>query len=109
MQRIEHAPAAVAITTAVAPVLTVVRPSLTVMSLLSTLTNVSGGNITALTVARSLDGTTYGPERSVTTGIPLAAGATLDVDVIDEPAVAYRFTITAASAGVASLISRGAV
>lgn len=107
MQRVEYAPAAVSITTAVTPVLTVVRPSLTVMSLLSTLTNVSGGNITALTVARCLDGITYGPERSVTTGIPLAAGSSLDIDILDEPAIAYRFTITAASAGVASLVLRG--
>lgn len=109
MQRIEHAPAAVSITTAASPVLTVVRPSLTVMSLLSTLKNVSGGDITALSVARSLDGTTYGPERAVTSGIPLAAGSSLDVDFVDEPAVSYRFTVTAASAGVASLVSRGAV
>jgi hypothetical protein len=109
MQRVEYAPAAVSITTAASPVLTVVRPDLTVMSLLCTLKNVSGGTITAITVARSLDGTTYGPERSVTTGVPLAAGASLDIDFIDEPAILYRFTVTAVSAGVASLISRGAV
>lgn len=109
MQRVEYAPAAVSITTAASPVLTVVRPDLTVMSLLCTLKNVSGGNVTAITVARSLDGTTYGPERSVTTGVPLAAGASLDIDFVDEPAILYRFTVTAASAGVASLISRGAV
>jgi len=109
MNRIEYAPSAVSITTDTTPVLTVVRPTLTVMSLLSTLTNISGGDITALTVARSLDGTTYGPERSITTGLPLAAGASLDVDLIDEPAILYRFTSTAASAGVASLVSRGAV
>ena len=108
MQRIEYAPAAVPITTGASPVLTVVRPGLTVMSLLSTLTNVSGGDITAITVARCLDGTTYGPERRVTTGVPLAAGASLDIDFIDEPAISYRFTVTAASAGVASLVSRGA-
>lgn len=108
MQRVEYAPAAASITTAVTPVLTVVRPSFTVMSLLSTLTNVSGGSITALTVARCLDGTTYGPERSIATGVPLAAGSSLDIDFIDEPAISYRFTVTAASAGVASLVSRGA-
>mgnify|MGYP003439712398 CR=1 FL=1 len=109
MQRIEYAPAAQSLVTSTSPATITVRPDLTVMSLLSTLANVSGGNVTALTVARTLDGTTYGPERSITSGIPLAAGASLDVDFIDEPALAYRFTITAASAGAVSLTSRGAV
>lgn len=109
MQRIEYAPAAQSVVTSTSPATITVQPSLTVMSLLTTLKNVSGGDITALSVARSLDGTTYGPERAVTDGIPLAAGDTLDVDLIDEPAIAWRFTITAASAGVASLTARGAV
>lgn len=109
MQRIEYAPAAQSVATSAVAATITVRPTLTVMSLLSTLANVSGGSITALSVARTLDGVTYGPERSITTGIPLAAGSTLDVDITDEPAIAYRFTITAASAGVASLTSRGAV
>lgn len=107
MQRIEYAPAPTSITTSASPVATTIRPSLTVMSLLSTLANVSGGDITAMTVARSLDGTTYGPEVAVSSGLPLAAGSSLDYDWIDEPAIAYRYTITAASAGVASLVVRG--
>ena len=109
MQRIEYAPAAQALATSSTPAMITVRPGLTVMSLLSTLVNVSGGNVTAISVARTLDGTTYGAERSITSGLPLAAGAALDVDIIDEPAIAYRFTITAASAGSVSLTSRGVV
>ncbi len=109
MQRVEYAPAASSLVTSASPGTITIRPDRTVMSLLSTLKNDSGGNVTAVTVARTLDGVIYGPERSVTTGIPLAAGSTLDVDLIDEPAIAYRFTITAASAGAVTLTSRGVV
>lgn len=109
MRNIEYAPAAVAIVTSASPIATVVRPSLTVMSLLSTLVCVTGGDITAVTIARTLDGVTYGPERAITTGLPLVAGAALDIDILDEPAIAYRFKITAASAGTATLTSRGVV
>jgi len=109
LRNIEYAPAAVAIVTSASPTATIVRPALTVMSLLSTLACVSGGNITALSVARTLDGVTFGPARPITTGLPLAAGQSLDIDILDEPSIAYRFRITAASAGTATLTSRGVV
>lgn len=63
----------------------------------------SGGDITAVSVAASIDGTSFGPERALTTGLPLAATESATVEISDTAAASYRFTITAASAGVARI------
>ena len=68
------------------------------------LRNLSGGDITAVSVSVSVDGTTYGPTRSVTAGLPLAAGAALAIEVSDTEAASYRLTVTAASAGKADVV-----
>ena len=66
--------------------------------------NLSGGDITAVSVAASYDGTTYGAERTITASLPLAAGDDMTIEVNDTPALAYRLTVTAASSGAADVV-----
>ena len=79
-----------------------------VRSVCFTLAKVSGGNVTALTVARSLDGATWGRARTVTLSSALSsAGDSVDVDLIDEPCRAVRFGITVSASTVVHLVGRG--
>jgi hypothetical protein len=73
-----------------------------------TLAKVSGGNVTALTIARSLDGATWGPARTVTLSASLtSAGDSVDVDLIDEPCRTVRFGITVSASTVVHILGRG--
>jgi len=79
-----------------------------VRSVCFTLAKVSGGNVTALTIARSLDGATWGPARTVTLSASLtSAGDSVDVDLIDEPCRAVRFGITVSASTVVKILGRG--
>ena len=73
-----------------------------------TLVKVSGGNLTAVTVQRSLDnGTTWGAPRAVASGLPLAtAGDALDVDFVDELVTAVRFQCTVSASMVLRIQGR---
>lgn len=75
----------------------------------STVAKVSGGNVTALTVARSLDGgTTYGPERTVTLAASLSsAGDAVDADLVDECPTHVRYTFTLSASTVVKIVARG--
>lgn len=72
------------------------------------LTKEGGGNLTAVTVRRSLDnGETWGAERAITSGLPLSsAGDSLDIDFVDELVTAVRFTITTSAAMDLRVIGR---
>jgi hypothetical protein len=72
------------------------------------LTKEGGGNLTAVTVRRSLDsGATWGAERAITSGLPLSSdGDSLDIDFIDELVTAVRFTITTSAAMDLRIIGR---
>lgn len=65
--------------------------------------NVSGGDITAISVDVSDGGTNYGPARTVTAGLPLAPGDALLIDVVDTEAMSHRVTLTADDDGVAAV------
>lgn len=73
-----------------------------------TLAKVSGGNVTAINVRRSLDGgTTWGPARAVTSGLPLAAADdAVDVDLIDELVTNVRFELTVSASTVVRVTGR---
>lgn len=72
------------------------------------LSKVSGGNVTGLNVRRSLDGgTTWGPARAVSSGLPLSAAEdAVDVDLIDELVTAVRFELTVSASTVVRIIGR---
>lgn len=95
-------PAASRVTTSTSPITATLTPPSALTGVSLTLTNVSGGDITAVSVSRSEDGTTYGPARTLTAGLPLAAGDELAVDIVGA-GLGYRVAITAASAGVATV------
>jgi hypothetical protein len=79
-----------------------------VRSVCFTLAKVSGGNVTALTIARSIDGATWGPARTVTLSASLtSAGDSVDVDLIDEPCRAVRFGLTVSASTVVKILGRG--
>lgn len=73
-----------------------------------TLAKVSGGNVTALTVARSLDGgTSYGPARTVTLAAALtAANDAVDVDLVDECPTHVKFGVTVSASTVVRITGR---
>lgn len=75
-----------------------------------TLSKVSGGNVTALTIARSLDGgATWGPARTVTLAAALStAGDAVDVDLADEMPGKVRFGFTVSASTVVKIVGRGA-
>lgn len=75
----------------------------------STLAKVSGGNVTAITMARSLDGgTTYGPERTVTLAAALStAGDAVDADLVDECPTHVRYTFSLSASTVVKIVARG--
>jgi hypothetical protein len=73
-----------------------------------TIAKVSGGNVTALTVARSLDGSNFGPARTVTLPASLtSAGDAVDVDLSDEMLVTVRFGLTVSASTVVRIVGRG--
>jgi hypothetical protein len=73
-----------------------------------TLAKVSGGNVTALTVARSLDGANFGPARTVTLDAALSsAGDAVDVDLVDEMPMKVRFGVTLSASTVVRVVGRG--
>lgn len=79
-----------------------------VRSICFTLAKVSGGNVTALTVARSLDGSVWGPARTVTLSSALStAGDSVDFDLVDEPCRAVRLGITVSASTVVHIVARG--
>lgn len=73
-----------------------------------TIAKVSGGNVTALSIARSLNGgTTYGPARTVTLGAALSsAGDAVDVDLADESPTHVRLTFTVSASTVVRITGR---
>lgn len=73
-----------------------------------TIAKVSGGNVTALTLARSLDGgLTYGPARTVTLGAALAsAGDAVDADFVDECPTHVRLGFTVSASTVVKITGR---
>lgn len=74
-----------------------------------TLSKVSGGNVTALTVKRSLDGATWGAARTVTLGAALSsAGDAVDVDLADEMPSKVRFGFTVSASTVVKIVGKGA-
>lgn len=75
-----------------------------------TLSKVSGGNVTALTIARSLDGgATWGPTRTVTLAAALSsAGDSVDVDLTDEMPSKVRFGFTVSASTVVKIVGKGA-
>lgn len=75
----------------------------------STVAKVSGGNVTGLTIARSLDGgTTYGPERTVTLAAALSsAGDAVDADLPDECPTHVRYTFALSASTVVKVVARG--
>lgn len=75
-----------------------------------TLAKVSGGNLTAINVRRSLDGgTTWGAARAVASGLPLSsAGDAIDVDLVDELVTAVRFELTFSAETVLHITGRAA-
>lgn len=95
-------PAATTAATSSSPATVTLSPPSALTGISVTLTNVSGGDITAVSVSYSEDGTTYGPTRTLTAGLPLAAGSDLAIDIIGA-GLGYKVTITAASAGVATV------
>lgn len=73
-----------------------------------TLSKVSGGNVTALTIARSLDGATWGPARTVTLAAALStAGDSVDVDLTDEMPSKVRLSLTVSASTVVRIVGRG--
>lgn len=62
--------------------------------------------ITALTLT-TIPLATPGAARSITTGIPLAAGAALTIGLVDEPCSTIRLTVNSASGTTATVEAVG--
>lgn len=73
------------------------------------LSKVSGGNVTAVSVKRSLDGgETWGAARTVTLPASLSsAGDAVDVDFVDEAITAVRFSLTVSASTDIKIVARG--
>jgi len=73
------------------------------------LSKVSGGNVTALAVKRSLDGgTTWGAARNVTLPAALStAGDAVDIDLVDEAITNVRFVLTVSASTTVKIVGRG--
>ena len=73
-----------------------------------TVSKTSGGNITALTVARSLNGgVSYGPARTVTLAAALSSvGDAVDVDLVDECPTHVKFRVTVSAETVVHIAGR---
>lgn len=72
-----------------------------------TVAKVSGGNVTALTIKRSFDGTNYGPARTVTLAAALStAGDAVDIDLVDESPTHVTLTFTVSASTVVKITGR---
>ena len=73
-----------------------------------TFAKVSGGNLTGITVRRSLDGgTTWGGVRTIASGLPLStAGDAIDIDLEDELVTNVRFGLVVSASTVLHITGR---